>query len=349
MPPGAPLSPDPPPPALRTTAPPAPRAVGVKPFKLFRLWGIDVFLDWSWILVAVIEIQLRRNAFAHQFWNVLEYLTLFVLVLLHEFGHALACRSVGGAASQIILWPLGGIAYVQPPPRPGATLWSIAAGPLVNVVLLPITIALAYSARVYFPGLSHDAQRYIVAIAFINGGLLAYNILPFYPLDGGQILRSLLWFVVGRARSLRYAAIVGFVGAAAIGALALHTRSLWWFVLAAYGGTRSYRAYQQSSVLSLLEAMPRREGYRCPFCHAPPPRERIWRSPCGHAVDAFAGPCFHCSEPIDPVGCPDCGRVAPASAWAIPDPVFPPEDPRHGVPVGASALQATERGTPPTD
>jgi hypothetical protein len=66
----------------------------------------------------------------------------FLIVTLHEFGHALACRQVGGQANQIVLWPLGGVAYVDPPPRPGATLWSIAAGPLVNVVLLPILLGL---------------------------------------------------------------------------------------------------------------------------------------------------------------------------------------------------------------
>ena len=70
-------------------------------------------------------------------WNVAEYLALFLIVTIHEFGHALACRQVGGQANQIVLWPLGGVAYVNPPQRPGATLWSIAAGPLVNVVLAP--------------------------------------------------------------------------------------------------------------------------------------------------------------------------------------------------------------------
>jgi hypothetical protein len=52
-------------------------------------------------------------------WNIAEYVILFALVLLHEFGHALACRQVGGTANQIVLWPLGGVAYVEPPPRPG--------------------------------------------------------------------------------------------------------------------------------------------------------------------------------------------------------------------------------------
>src|SRR5207248_10042389 len=107
-------------------------------FGLFRFAGIDLYLHWSWFVVGVFEIQNRASRYSSLTWNVLEYLALFVIVLLHEFGHALACRQVGGQADQIVLWPLGGVAYVAPPPRPGATLWSIAAGPLVNVALAPV-------------------------------------------------------------------------------------------------------------------------------------------------------------------------------------------------------------------
>src|SRR5437870_13103837 len=105
---------------------------------LFRIAGVDVFLHWSWFLVAAFEISNRTRTYSTLTWNVLEYLALFFIVMLHEFGHALACRQVGGTANQIVLWPLGGVAYVDSPPRPGATLWSIAAGPLGNFVLLPI-------------------------------------------------------------------------------------------------------------------------------------------------------------------------------------------------------------------
>src|SRR5947199_8144947 len=105
---------------------------------LFRLFGVDVFLHWWWFLVAVYEIQSRAGRYSSVTWNVFEYLALFLIVLMHEFGHALACRSVGGSADTIMLWPLGGVAYVDPPQRPGATLWSIVAGPLVNVALLPV-------------------------------------------------------------------------------------------------------------------------------------------------------------------------------------------------------------------
>src|SRR5450631_1292574 len=111
---------------------------------LFQAVGVDVFLHWSWFLVAAYEISNRKGSYSSVGWNIAEYLALFLIVLLHEFGHALACRQVGGTANQIVLWPLGGVAYVDPPPRPGATLWSIAAGPLVNVALLPVLIGAVY-------------------------------------------------------------------------------------------------------------------------------------------------------------------------------------------------------------
>src|SRR5277367_3974217 len=115
--------------------------------RLFRFAGIDVFLHYSWFLVAAYEIQTRKGDYSSVTWNVLEYLALFLIVLTHEFGHALACRQVGGGADRIVLWPLGGVAYVDPPPRPGATLWSIAAGPLVNVALLPLLSAAGWLSR----------------------------------------------------------------------------------------------------------------------------------------------------------------------------------------------------------
>ena len=114
---------------------------------LFRFSGIDVFLHWSWFLVAAYEISSRKGSYSSITWNVLEYLALFLIVTLHEFGHALACRQVGGTADRILLWPLGGVAYVNPPQRPGATLWSITAGPLVNVALLVILLVTGNLSR----------------------------------------------------------------------------------------------------------------------------------------------------------------------------------------------------------
>jgi Zn-dependent protease len=196
-----------------TNAPePETRGSGIR---LFRVFGITVFLHWSWFIVAFIQIQRGRGGYSSITWNVAEYLALFAIVLTHEFGHALACRSVGGQANRILLWPFGGVAFVNPPPRPGAVLWSIAAGPLVNVVLLPITYAVWQANGGHKPdfyGIT-DIEMFTYMLFEINAVLLVFNMLPIYPLDGGQILQSLLWFVLGRARSLLVAASIGIVGA----------------------------------------------------------------------------------------------------------------------------------------
>src|SRR3954465_14479659 len=131
--------------------PPASRPRSSAPLRaalpLFRLAGIRVYLHFTWFIVAALEMTQFSRRYEAPIWGVVEYLSLFVIVLMHEFGHAFACRQTGGEANQIVLWPLGGVAYVAPPQRPGATLWSIAAGPLVNVVLVPVLIGLAYLGR----------------------------------------------------------------------------------------------------------------------------------------------------------------------------------------------------------
>jgi Zn-dependent protease len=156
--------------------------------RLFRLFGIDVYLHWSWFLLAMWALDSRKNEYSQPVWNLAEYVGLFAIVLMHEFGHSLACRQVGGKADQIVLWPFGGVAYVSPPPRPGAELWSIAAGPLVNVVLIPVFILVKFLIGrtdwwVTMPDLVHMVRM----LSLINIYLLIFNLLPVYPLDGGQI------------------------------------------------------------------------------------------------------------------------------------------------------------------
>jgi len=180
-------------------------------FRLFTYSGIDVFIHWSWFVAAYVLFQATGGQDFVGFMMI--YGSLFGIVVLHEFGHALACRSVGGRAKNIVLWPLGGVAFVAPPPRPGAVLWSIAAGPLVNVALAPILYGIYYLAygTLGLPAAPSSTQGFLYLIAHINLGLLVFNMLPIYPLDGGQILQSLLWFFVGRARSLRITAGIGLM------------------------------------------------------------------------------------------------------------------------------------------
>ncbi len=215
-------------------------------FPLFRIAGIQVYLHWTWLLVGYFEIVNRVNRYQSMAWNVVEYLALFGIVLLHEFGHALACRQVGGQANRIMLWPLGGVAFVQPPPRPGALLWCIAAGPLVNVILLPVTVmAFVLANRAGLQNEYRDLVHFLLSITVINLVLLVFNLLPIYPLDGGQILQALLWFVIGHARSLMVSGIIGLAGAAGVIVLALvHLQNKWLAVVAIFVAWQAWRGFR---------------------------------------------------------------------------------------------------------
>ncbi|HEX4667659.1 MAG TPA: M50 family metallopeptidase [Chthoniobacterales bacterium] len=224
-------------------------------FRLFRFAGIDVFLHWSWFLIAAYEVQVWRSIFSSPVWAALLYLGLFVLVTLHEFGHALACRQVGGRADRIVLWPLGGIAFVSPPPRAGAMLWSIAAGPLVNVLLAPIlTFILHTAGQAGLAQTNPDGYEVLHWLWKINWGLLLFNLLPIYPLDGGQILRAVLWFPLGQIRSLFLATAVGFAGGAALVLFAIWVRSIWFGIMAFFLLSQAAVGWRQAQYLKTAAA-----------------------------------------------------------------------------------------------
>jgi Zn-dependent protease len=288
-------------------------------FRLFRLWGVDVHLHWSWFVMAFYSISTRLPNYRAPLWGVLEYLVLFLIVLMHEFGHSMACRQVGGRSDQIVLWPLGGVAYVDPPSRPGATLWSIAAGPLVNVVLLPVFIGLFYTARAagaFDQG--EDLHAFLRAIIIMDMGLLVFNLLPVYPLDGGQILRALLWYALGKGRSLMVSTVIGFIGGLALVGLAVWEQSYWTGLIAFFLLSNCWRSYQHAQVLRKIEQLPRRTGFACPVCHTPPPVGNYWLCPhCRQPFDPFAtaAQCPQCQTTLDLLPCPECGSARGLRSW----------------------------------
>ena len=237
-------------------------------FKIFTVAGISVFVHWSWFLVAVYSIQFRTHEYSSMTWNVLEYLALFGIVLTHEFGHQLACRSVGGKTHDIILWPLGGVAYVSPPQRPGAQLWSIAAGPLVNVALIPVlSVFVSATSHLGWYDSHTDAYDLIHNIWVINLVLLVFNLMPVYPLDGGQMLRSLLWFPFGRANSLLAASIIGFIGVAGLIGLAILGQSIWLGIMAVFILMNCWGGLKHALALTRMAKIPRRQGFALSLIH----------------------------------------------------------------------------------
>jgi Zn-dependent protease len=291
-------------------------------FRLFQLAGITVYLHWSWFIVAILIIQLRSGAYTSPVWNVLEYLALFLIVLMHEFGHQLACRSVGGKTNDIILFPLGGVAYVNPPQRPGAQLWSIAAGPLVNVLLIPVltVLLLLFGGHPSLQGIEPDEfAGFLNDVWIINLVLLIFNLMPVYPLDGGQILRSLLWFPFGRANSLFIASVIGFIGVAGLVGVALLLRSIWLGIMAVFILMNCWGGLKQARALAKIAKIPRREGFACPSCKTAPPLGALWRcGKCGNAFDTFLtqGICPHCGTQFNVTQCLDCGNRFPISEWS---------------------------------
>src|SRR6478736_644966 len=98
---------------------------------LFTLGGISVSIHLLFIAMAVFALWPFERGWSMEaaFWGI-----VFGSVLLHEFGHSLACRSVGGKADRIVLWPFGGLAECNPPLNPWASLWTTLCGPAVNIL-----------------------------------------------------------------------------------------------------------------------------------------------------------------------------------------------------------------------
>ncbi len=169
-------------------------------FKIGRIFGVDVAIHPSWFLVlGFFAYSLATGFFprAYPGWGaaanwttaIVATLLLFVSVLAHEFGHALVARSQGIPVRNITLFVLGGVAQLErEPDSPGHEAWMAIAGPLVSAAIGGVTLGAAY----LLPG----PEQVVAVLAYLgvaNLALLAFNLLPGFPLDGGRVLRALLW------------------------------------------------------------------------------------------------------------------------------------------------------------
>ena len=287
---------------------------------LFRFRGIDVFLHWSWFLFAVFEINMRSGRYSSIIWNVVEYLSLFLIVLLHEFGHALACRPGWRKSQQHRALATGrrrlrrsaaatGRRLVESCGRTAGECCPGSSHPAAHKSLAQFGLGMA----------TPDLFALLGAIFYINAALLVFNMLPIYPLDGGQILRALLWFLMGRARSLMTATVVGFIGVAGLIVVAVRIGSIWFGVLSVFILLNCWGGMKQAVMLLRAAKMPRHHGFSCPWCKASPPVGNFWR--CAHCrvpFDTFAtnATCPNCGTHFDVTRCLDCGRMHPMSEWA---------------------------------
>ncbi|MCI0366210.1 MAG: hypothetical protein L0Y44_02595 [Phycisphaerales bacterium] len=187
---------------------------------------------------------------------------LWLIVLAHEFGHCLACRWVGGEADEILMWPLGGLAYCRPRHDWKAHLVTVLGGPLVNVVLLVVMGGMLWTLTGIFWGVAlpnpltlAGLWHYQVGRSFPNQLLfmlqatnlimLLFNLMPVFPFDGGRIMQSLLWPRFGYSRSMVFAVRAGYIGAIAMGIFGA-VMNEWSIVgVAIFGGVTCYITQKQ--------------------------------------------------------------------------------------------------------
>jgi Zn-dependent protease len=191
-------------------------------FRLGRFFGIPVNVHVTFLLLlAVLAFgDLVRGGVGAAVAGTVWLLLVFGSVLLHEFGHALAARRFGIETRDVTLLPIGGLARLERmPATPRHELWIALAGPAVN-----LAIAALVAIWLVLTGQSVGAPlggTLLSGLLAVNVGLLAFNMLPAFPMDGGRVLRALLGERLGQLRATEIAATVGRGMAVVFGLLGL--------------------------------------------------------------------------------------------------------------------------------
>lgn len=228
-------------------------------FAAATIVGVRVRVHLMFILLAGYWIA-RPLLEGGDVWRPIKLISvLFLSVLLHEFGHCLACRRVGGFADEILMWPLGGLAYVQPPRRPWPEFVTVAGGPLVNLILaaaayIALTSMYGFDRTVslnpFNPWLAFAPTSFAVELTeltyAINYVLLWFNLaLVFYPFDSGRMIQIALWAKLGYGRSMYLACRIGLVGAG-VGMITGLLSQRWMLtMIAMFGFSSCWRQLQQ--------------------------------------------------------------------------------------------------------
>ncbi|HEY0008538.1 MAG TPA: site-2 protease family protein [Tepidisphaeraceae bacterium] len=204
---------------------------------LFRVFGIDVRMHAAFLIMLALVLLLGFGP--NTPWTIRLQLVgvLWGIVLLHEFGHCFGARATGGSADLITLNPLGGLAYAMAANNPFSQTVTIAAGPAVNAVISLICGVWIYliSGNVlltpnafgtHFPYEGWDGvYDWLWIIHATSLALLFFNLLPVFPLDGGQLLQALLWKPLGHFRAMWITVNIGIAGAILMMLWALFVRS----------------------------------------------------------------------------------------------------------------------------
>lgn len=199
--------------------------------KIARLFGIDIRINWSWIVIFVLvtwDLAVGVFPLLHPDWNfalrwglgLAASLLFFGSVLAHELAHSLVAKSRGLNVSEITLFLFGGVSNLEEEPPTAETEFLMAVvGPLTSIVLGFLFIGLAGASAGTFASLTGNLESLarlgplatlFVWLGPINIILGLFNLLPGFPLDGGRVFRSFLWAITGNLQqATKYASWVG--------------------------------------------------------------------------------------------------------------------------------------------
>jgi len=232
-----------------------------------RVAGITVRVHILLPIVAlgvILRVATQKDVIAGTWIDASMLMGLaFIAIFLHEMGHCFAARRVNGEASEVLLWPLGGLAYADVPHTPRANLIMVLGGPLANVLLCLLCGALLLFAfeqpirptwnLLWYPYRSNEAGKVMlslwgggdyltndlltVAVArmfWLNWWMCLINFLPAWPLDGGRIFQCLLWPRFGFRQATQYAIFSGFMTMLVIVVISFASNEVMPLVLAIY-------------------------------------------------------------------------------------------------------------------
>ena len=190
--------------------------------RLGRIFGIAIGLHYSWIIIALLVTLSLRSQFAidHPNWDgsttwavaIITGLLFFVSILLHELSHAAVAKLRGIPVRAITLFALGGVAQIEKDAADAKSeFWMGIVGPISSIVIGVVCLAVAWLLGWNFSTETDSpAMAMFMWLGFINIALAIFNMIPGFPLDGGRVLRAVVWWITGDAnRSTRIASRVG--------------------------------------------------------------------------------------------------------------------------------------------
>ncbi len=241
---------------------PAPPQAGFSALRIATVAGIPIRLHFTFLLF-LLWIGLAGPSRAGGL-SVLYVLAVFTCVVLHELGHSVVALRYGIPVADITLYPIGGVARIEKRPTARQELWIAVAGPAVNVVIaLALWGALSFEAAGSLvqhlthagAGLRPFAERVLLA----NVWLVAFNLIPAFPMDGGRVLRAVLALYLPPARATGIAAGIGQSIAIAAGIWAVFSGQ-WFLMFIAFfiyiGAGQEASSYEQAA---LVEGVPVRK------------------------------------------------------------------------------------------